>query len=76
MSISLFNAISDIKVMNDAGGAPQFKRADLGRFLGIVDMPHTFDKIATKSRSKLSESKVKTITMSSSIWRVLVEPEN
>ena len=42
--------------MNDAGGAPQFKRADFGRFLGIVDMRHTFEKIATKSRLELSES--------------------
>ena len=57
MSISLFNAVpaGAIEVLNDATGAPRFKRADLGRFLGIVDMRHTFEKIATKSRLELSE---------------------
>ena len=59
MSLSLFNAISPrgsaVEVLTDATGAPRFKRADLGRFLGIVDMRHTFEKIATKSRLELSE---------------------
>ena len=56
MSISLFNAISALEVLTDATGAPHFKRADLGRFLGIVDMRNTFEKIATKSRLELSGS--------------------
>ena len=39
--------------MTDATGEPRFKRADLGRYLGIVDMRHT--TVATKSRSQLIE---------------------
>ena len=39
--------------MSDATGAPHFKRADLGRFLGIVDMRHSFENVATKPRSQL-----------------------
>ena len=58
MSLSLFNAISPrgsaVEVLTDATGAPRFKRADLGRFLGIVDMRHTFEKIATVSRSEIA----------------------
>ena len=57
MSISLFNAVpaGAIEVLNDATGAPHFKRVDLGRFLGIVDVRHNFKNIATKSRLELSE---------------------
>ena len=53
MSISLFNAApaGAIEVLSDANGAPHFKRADLGRFLGIVDVRHNFKNIAAKSRS-------------------------
>ena len=56
MSISLFNAVpaGAIEVLNDATGAPHFKRVDLGRFLGIVDVRHNFKNIATKSRSKIA----------------------
>ena len=51
MSITLFNAVPAIEVLTDANGAPHFKRADLGRFLGIVDVRHNFKNIAAKSRS-------------------------
>ena len=55
MTVSLFNAIpaGAIEVLSDATGAPHFKRADLGRFLGIVDMRHSFENVATKPRSQL-----------------------
>ena len=54
MSLELFNGVpaGAIEVLTD-GGLPQFKRADLGRFLGIIDIRHTFKNIATKSRSQL-----------------------
>ena len=57
MSISLFNAVptTAVEVLTDATGAPQFKRADLGRFLGIVDIARNFKKnIATVSRSEIA----------------------
>ena len=56
MSISIFNAVpaGAIEVLTDATGAPHFKRADLGRFLGIVDVRHNFKNIATKSRSEIA----------------------
>ena len=78
MSILLFNAVpaGAIEVLNAVEGSPQFKRADLGRYLDIVDVRHNFKNIATKPQSRVSEeggvgnppfSKVKTITMPSSI---------
>ena len=56
MSITLFNAVpaGAIEVLSDANDAPHFKRADLGRFLGIVDVRHNFKNIATKSRSEIA----------------------
>ena len=53
MSITLFNAVpaGAIEVLTDAEGLPHFKRADLGRFLGIVVVARNNNKIATKSRS-------------------------
>ena len=53
MSITLFNAVpaGAIEVLTDANGAPHFKRADLGRFLEIVDVRHNFKNIAAKPRS-------------------------
>ena len=56
MSLSIFNAVpaGAIEVLNDATGAPHFKRADLGRFLGIVVVARNNNNIATKSRSELS----------------------
>ena len=55
MSLSIFNAVpaGAIEVLTDATGAPCFKRADLGRFLGIVDVRHNFKNIAAKSRSEI-----------------------
>ena len=49
MSLELFNAVpaGAIEVLTDAG-QPYFKRADLGRFLGIVDTRHSFENVATK----------------------------
>ena len=47
MSVSLFNAVSprgsagSIEVLTDATGEPHFKRADLGRYLDIVDIALT-----------------------------------
>ena len=56
MLITLFNAVpaGAIEVLSDANDAPHFKRADLGRFLGIVDVRHNFKNIATKSRSEIA----------------------
>ena len=56
MSLSIFNAVPPgaIEVLTDATGAPCFKRADLGRFLGIVVVARNNNNIATKSRSELS----------------------
>ena len=54
MELSLFKVVSAIEVLNDAGGTPQFKRTDLGRFLRIVDMRNNFTNIATKSRSEIT----------------------
>ena len=58
MSVSLFNAVpaGAIEVLTDENGAPHFKRADLGRFLGIVVVARNNNNIATKSRSELSRS--------------------
>ena len=58
MSISLFNAIpaGAIEVLSDANDAPHFKRADLGRFLGIVDVKTSMRNVnvVTKSRSEIA----------------------
>ena len=55
MSVSLFNAVpaGDIEVLTDATGAPHFKRADLGRFLKIVDIRATYRDVKTTSRNLL-----------------------
>ena len=57
MSLSIFNAVPAgfIEVLTDANDAPHFKRADLGRFLGIVDIKTSMRNVnvATKSRSKI-----------------------
>ena len=56
MSLSIFNALpaGAIEVLSDANDAPHFKRADLGRFLGIVDVRHNFKNIATVSRTEIA----------------------
>ena len=40
--------------MSNANGAPHFKRADLGRFLGLVNVKATYRDISTVSRKLLS----------------------
>jgi len=57
MSVSLFDAVpaGAIEVLTDRG-LPQFKRADLGRYLGIVDIKSNYSNVATKSRSQLIRS--------------------
>ena len=57
MSISLFNAVpaGAIEVLTDANNALHFKRADLGRFLGIVDVKATYRDTSTVSRKLISK---------------------
>ena len=57
MSVSLFNAVpaGAIEVLTDANGALHFKRADLGRFLGIVDVKATYRDTSTVSRKLISK---------------------
>ena len=52
MSVSIFNAVpaGAIEVLNDATGAPYFKRADLGRFLGLARIKDMFGNVKTTSR--------------------------
>ena len=61
MSVSLFNAVpaGSIEVLTDANNAPHFKRADLGRFLGIVDVKATYRDTSTISRKLLSSRGIK-----------------
>ena len=58
MSLSIFNAVpaGAIEVLSDANGAPHFKRADLGRFLGLSLMlkRHT-ETIKVQSRESYSQ---------------------
>ena len=55
MSVSLYNAVSprgsarSIEVLTDATGEPRFKRADLGRYLGIVDVKTSLHKYRDKN---------------------------
>ena len=84
ISFSLFNAIPPgaIEVLTDENNLPNFKRADLGRYLGIVDGKTSLRNIniETKTRYEMLHggrhgvppySKVKTIMMSSLVWRLL-----
>ena len=54
--MDLFQAVPTgaIEVL-DGADRPYFKRADLGRFLGISDIRHTFGNVVTKSRFQLTE---------------------
>ena len=56
MSLDLFNFVpaGAIECISDEINKPFFKRADLGRFLGIVDIRHVYKNIATKSRYELN----------------------
>ena len=52
MSLALFNSVpaGAIETLFDDQNQPWFKRADLGRYLGIVDIRHMFKGIKTKPR--------------------------
>ena len=56
MSLSLFNTVpaGAIEVLSDAKGAPHFKRADLGRYLGLKCIAEMFRNVSTISRKLLS----------------------
>ena len=56
MSITLFSAVpaGAIEVLTDVESSPQFKRADLGRFLEIIDVKATYRDVGTTSRKILS----------------------
>ena len=47
MSLALFNSVpaGAIETLFDDQNQPWFKRADLGRYLGIVDIRHMFKGI-------------------------------
>ena len=62
MSVSIFNAVpaGAIEVLSDTTGAPCFKRADLGRFLGLVDVKATYRDTSTVSRKLLSKGVIST----------------
>ena len=55
MSRSLFNGVpaGAIEVISNAEGLLQFKRADLGRFLGLVDIRAAYRDVKTTSRKLL-----------------------
>ena len=56
MSVSLFNAVpaGAIEVLTDANNAPHFKRADLGRFLGLARIKDMFGSVKTTSRRDIN----------------------
>ena len=56
MSISLLNAVplGAIEVLSDAKGVSHFKRADLGRYLGLKCIAEMFRNVSTISRKLLS----------------------
>ena len=55
-SITLFNAVpaGAIEVLTDANGALHFKRADLGRFLGLARIKDMFGSVKTTSRRDIN----------------------
>ena len=55
-SITLFNAVpaGAIEVLTDANGVPHFKRADLGRFLGLARIKDMFGSVKTTSRRDIN----------------------
>ena len=52
MPLTLFNAVpaGAIEVLTDVNDAPHFKRADLGRFLGLARIKDMFGNVKTTSR--------------------------
>ena len=55
MSLALFNAVpaGAIETVFDDQNQPWFKRADLGRYLGILDIARNFKDIKTTSRLEI-----------------------
>ena len=55
MSLTLFNSVpaGATETLFDAENKPWFKRADLGRYLGIVDIRHMFKGIKTTPRLEI-----------------------
>ena len=56
MSLALFNAVpaGAVETLFDVQKQPWFKRADLGRYLGIEDIARNFKDITTTSRLKIT----------------------
>ena len=56
MSLALFNSVpaGAIETLFDDQNQPWFKRADLGRYLGIVDIARNFKDIKTTSRLEIT----------------------
>ena len=52
MSVLLFNAVpaGSVEVLTDENNLPHFKRADLGWYLGIININATYRDVETKSR--------------------------
>ena len=52
MSLDLFNSVpaGAIEVLFDEANQPLFKRADLGRFLGLKDIKGAFRDVQTTTR--------------------------
>jgi len=80
MSVSLFDAVPTgaIEVLTDVKGAPFFKRADLGRFLGLLTLKRHIKtlKLFHESYSawgwvQPTPRSVKTIMMPSLLWMLL-----
>ena len=61
MPLALFNSVPTgaIETLFDGENKPWFKRTDLGRYLGIVDIRHMFKSIKTTSRLNPSLGKRK-----------------
>ena len=55
MSIALFNAVpaGAVEYIFDEDHKPRFKRADLGRYLGLSDIKGTFRDVPTTTRNSL-----------------------
>ena len=65
MSLDLFKAVpaGAIEVLTDTTSKPYFKRADLGRFLGIARIKDMFKDVKTVFRQSINQGAVRTITM-------------
>ena len=54
MSLSLFNSAA-IEVLTDVIGKPYFKRADLGRYLGISRIKDMFKDVKNTARRDVNQ---------------------